>query len=125
MCTGIVHVFYCDRGCGSIVYKLKEAAPGYTCRQARANRRRGVCRTGIDWSYYDRTATESCLYCELYHGGEIPLLTAETCEEGTEWPEDMENVEDDVDVEDGGAVLTAEYNDDSDEDLEDGGVRLH
>ncbi|KAI0460132.1 hypothetical protein F5B21DRAFT_132845 [Xylaria acuta] len=91
MCTGIVHVYRCQQ-CNAVVYRLKEAAKGYTCYQARQNRRRGVCRTGIDYSHYDRLSEECCLFCEIYLGGEVSDLTAEICVQGGEpWPEDRED----------------------------------
>lgn len=76
-----------------MVYKLKEAAKGYTCHEARHNRRRGVCRTGIDYAHYDRISEDCCLFCEIYLGGEISNLMADTCNEGNEpWPEDADNI---------------------------------
>ncbi len=90
MCTGICHVYRCQ--CNSVVFKLKEAVKGYTCYQARINRQRGLCKTGIRWAYYDRVSEDSCLYCEIYLGGELSDLTAETCDQGGEpWPEDRED----------------------------------
>ncbi|KAI0486127.1 hypothetical protein F4859DRAFT_356617 [Xylaria cf. heliscus] len=91
MCTGIIHVYRCQE-CSAVVYKLREAAPGYTCHQARYNRHRGVCRTGIDYSFYDRISEEDCLFCEVYVGGEVSDLTADNCDEGDDpWPEDRED----------------------------------
>ncbi|KAI1432219.1 hypothetical protein GGR50DRAFT_622107 [Xylaria sp. CBS 124048] len=141
MCTGIVHIYTCcNPRCGGIVYKIKNAAPGYTCPQARLNRQRGVCRTGIAWSSYNHVADENCQYCELYClTTEISDFTAETCEEGTPWPEDAEDEEvhheesfaavvadvDEVDVEDGGAPIRSDDEDeDEDEDEQEGGVRI-
>ncbi|KAI1190127.1 hypothetical protein F5B17DRAFT_388776 [Nemania serpens] len=105
MCTGIVHVYRCQH-CSAAVYKLREAVKGYTCHQARRNKARGLCRTGISYVTYDRYAEDVCLYCELYLGAEITGLRAETCDEGGEpWPEDRE---DDIDVSEGGASLKQE-----------------
>ncbi|KAI1426884.1 hypothetical protein F5Y12DRAFT_239023 [Xylaria sp. FL1777] len=142
MCTGIVHVLRCVQ-CKSVVSKLKEAAPGYTCHQARKNRKRGLCRTGIDWATYDRVSEEDCLFCEIYLGGELSGLTADNCDEGGEpWPEDRE---DDVDFYDIEAlahersdnapftrhkakdddVADAGSDDDDDDDDEEGGAKLY
>ncbi|KAI1156722.1 hypothetical protein F4825DRAFT_402186 [Nemania diffusa] len=97
MCTGIIHVYRC-RQCNAVVYKLRRDGKGYyTCDQARQNGIRGMCSTGIDYAHYDRTAEESCLYCEIYLGDEVLNITAEICDEGDEpWPEDDEE---------GGALL--------------------
>ncbi|KAI0103672.1 hypothetical protein GGR51DRAFT_248888 [Nemania sp. FL0031] len=114
MCTGIAHVYRCPQ-CQAVVYKLKEAARGYTCYQARKNRRRGICRTGIDYSYYDRPAEELCLYCEIFD--EIRDITAEVCDEGSEpWLEDREDDIDDDD--DGGVSLNLEEEESEEEDEE-------
>ncbi|KAI1757229.1 hypothetical protein F4782DRAFT_525986 [Xylaria castorea] len=89
MCTGINNVFRCQQ-CSAVVYNLK-ATEGYTCYEARRHRRRGVCRTGIDYSHYDRVSEEYCLFCEIFLGGEISGLTAEICDEADEWQEDIED----------------------------------
>ncbi|GAW14423.1 hypothetical protein ANO14919_038250 [Xylariales sp. No.14919] len=108
MCTGIIHVYRCCR-CNAVIYKLKEAAKGYTCRQARSNCQRGICKKGIEWSHYDRTSDENCLFCEIYLGGETSELTANNCDEGGEpWAEDRED-----DVGGGTPVYEEEYPDDS------------
>ncbi|KAI8632459.1 hypothetical protein F5Y19DRAFT_364761 [Xylariaceae sp. FL1651] len=127
MCTGITHVLRCPQ-CNAVVLKLREACPGYTCHEAQNNCRRGVCRTGIEYTHYDRPAHEPCLYCELESGGDILRLTAETCDEGGEpWPED---VEEDVDDEEGGAplgednVTTKKACEHEEEDEEEGGAKL-
>ncbi|KAI1821653.1 hypothetical protein F4861DRAFT_446603 [Xylaria intraflava] len=124
MCTGIAYVYHCNRQhCGSVMYKLMEAAPGYTCPEARRNHRRGVCVNGIRWAYYDRVADEICLFCEVFGlGGEISGITAETCEEGTQWPEDNVDDNEDEDDQDGGASIHCE---DDDADVEEGGARIH
>ncbi|RYP53877.1 hypothetical protein DL768_001189 [Monosporascus sp. mg162] len=49
---------------------------------ARARGRRGLCRTGVEWSHYDRVSPDgACALCELgpliFGAG----LTAETCDE--------------------------------------------
>ncbi|TRX96601.1 hypothetical protein FHL15_002503 [Xylaria flabelliformis] len=91
MCTGIVHVFRCQQ-CNAVVCTLKEAAQGYTCYQARSNRGRGICGTGIDYAHYDRVSDDDCLFCEIYLSGEISNLTAEICSEAEEpWQEDIED----------------------------------
>ncbi|KAI1114428.1 hypothetical protein F5Y14DRAFT_450970 [Nemania sp. NC0429] len=99
MCTGIYHVFCC-RECDGVVYKLREAAKGYTCHQARRRGRRGICRTGIEYTHYSHQSEDLCLYCELYNGAEIRNVTAQNCELGDDqWPEDTEE---------GGALLHQE-----------------
>ncbi|KAI3322121.1 hypothetical protein HD806DRAFT_137787 [Xylariaceae sp. AK1471] len=127
MCTGIVHIFRCpQQSCRAVVFKLKEAAPGFTCYEARKNGRRGVCRTGIDWSHYDRISEEYCLWCEIEISGEVEDLTAQNCPEGGEpWPEDREVVED-VDEDEGGTSLLGEEEESEDEedDEEEGGAKV-
>ncbi|KAI1809236.1 hypothetical protein GGS20DRAFT_580872 [Poronia punctata] len=93
MCTGITHIFHC-RQCTGIVYKLQEACPGFTCRAARDNKRRGTCRDGIAYSRYHKLSDELCLSCDLEV--ELQFITmAESCPEGGEpWSED----DDDDDV---------------------------
>ncbi|RYP11373.1 hypothetical protein DL765_007803 [Monosporascus sp. GIB2] len=80
-----VHEAYsrrCAGGCRSIIFKDRHTVPGFTCRMARARGRRGLCRTGVEWSHYDRVSPdEACALCELgplIFGG---ALTAETCDE--------------------------------------------
>ncbi|RYP73644.1 hypothetical protein DL771_003532 [Monosporascus sp. 5C6A] len=91
MCTGVCWNVRCcnynnnrasSGGCRSIIFKDRHAVPGHTCRTARARGRRGLCRTGVEWSHYDRVSPdEACALCELgpliFGGG----LTAETCDE--------------------------------------------
>jgi len=72
------------------MYRIQDAAPGYTCHAARQNGQRGTCRNGIEYSRYDRRDTDDyCLWCEMEIARELLGLTAETCSEGGEpWPED-------------------------------------
>lgn len=103
---------------------MKEAAPGYTCHEARRNYRRGICRTGIEWAKYDRLADEECLWCEMMGvRGEIRGLNAWSCPEGGEpWVEDLDD-------EEGGVSLRVLYDYESeseseDEDEDEGGAKV-
>ncbi|KAI1332989.1 hypothetical protein F5Y16DRAFT_354536 [Xylariaceae sp. FL0255] len=93
MCTGIVHIFKCPC-CGGVVDKLKDACPGWTCREAQKHCKRGICRTGIEWAQYDKPADEMCIMCELRLEGVVAKMTVETCPEGGQpWPEDRAEAE--------------------------------
>ncbi|KAI1203861.1 hypothetical protein F5X97DRAFT_337766 [Nemania serpens] len=114
MCTGIIHIYRCKE-CRAAVYKLREAAKGYTCYQARGNRGRGLCRTGINYTSYDVFSEDLCLYCELYLSSEIRDLTSETCDEGGEpWLEDREG---DMDIS-GGGLQQESLDDESGDEVE-------
>ncbi|GAW27170.1 hypothetical protein SAMD00023353_7800320 [Rosellinia necatrix] len=121
MCTGIVHVYRCR--CGAVLYKIKDATRGFTCFTARKNGIRGVCRRGVEYSYYDRVSEENCLYCEIYLGTEPLNITADECDEGGEpWPEDSAVVSLlDQEREANGKDRRRK---DIDEDDEDGGVKV-
>ncbi|KAI0396707.1 hypothetical protein F5Y17DRAFT_418455 [Xylariaceae sp. FL0594] len=65
MCTGIMHSYRCTR-CNGLTHIMRDAAPGYTCPAARQNGLRGTCRTGVEYTRYDRWDGEDlCAWCEL------------------------------------------------------------
>ncbi|KAI1079150.1 hypothetical protein F5B20DRAFT_581569 [Whalleya microplaca] len=120
MCTGNCWVFRC-RGCGGVLAK-DHSLPGHTCHEAKRYRRRGLCRTGVEFAHYDKVANELCLMCELRE--EIGALTAETCPEGElevlpDEEEDYEVVDEEVDVDE-----EEDVDEDEDVDDEEGGVSL-
>ncbi|CAJ2512198.1 Uu.00g052130.m01.CDS01 [Anthostomella pinea] len=115
MCTGIAHNLKC-RACGTTIMKLRDATPGYTCREARAKGRRGVCRKGVEYAFYDRISDELCLMCELFSGdgNEMPC-SVEACDEACGvWEED---VVEDEDGEEGGALLLQDNGKDADKEI--------
>ncbi|KAI2618745.1 hypothetical protein GGR54DRAFT_640286 [Hypoxylon sp. NC1633] len=77
MCTCPEWDYHCKQ-CNTVVFKDR-SVPGHTCRAARYNGRRGVCRTGVEITVYHKVAAESCLPCEIRD--EVDALTAETCDE--------------------------------------------
>lgn len=59
---------------------------------ARENGLRGLCKTGIEYSFYNRQTEEQCASCEIY--GQMVYLSAETCPLGDgPWPEDKQGDE--------------------------------
>ncbi|KAI0972616.1 hypothetical protein F4678DRAFT_45604 [Xylaria arbuscula] len=128
MCTGIIQIDRCCQ-CNSVVFKLKDAVGGYTCRQARQYKLRGACKNGIKWSRYDRVSEEQCLFCEVYLSREIPKLNADNCNEGGQsWLEDRDAVADtnrEISVDRSNLIRANDEDDDSDDDEEEGGAKLY
>ncbi|KAI0176130.1 hypothetical protein GGR52DRAFT_539645 [Hypoxylon sp. FL1284] len=83
MCQGVCWNHHCP-GCGTVVYKdtfiadtLRRA--GHICKTAVRNRHLGCCRTGIQWWFQAKWASELCLMCELRE--DMDGMSAETCDE--------------------------------------------
>ncbi|KAI1804182.1 hypothetical protein F4811DRAFT_553187 [Daldinia bambusicola] len=72
MCTGTCWVYGCRR-CGGTVHKDTSVA-GHTCNAARRNRRRGCCRTGVEYTFYGKRSEELCALCEIV--GEVEMFFA-------------------------------------------------
>ncbi|KAI1104069.1 hypothetical protein F4804DRAFT_308141 [Jackrogersella minutella] len=105
MCTGICWVYRCC-GCGTVVLK-DTSVGGHTCHEARHNRKKGCCRTGVEFVFYERVAREACLLCEV--GEEIGRLDADTCDEAcSETRVGYCDGEDTDEEEEGGASLRGE-----------------
>ncbi|KAI1393998.1 uncharacterized protein F4822DRAFT_424455 [Hypoxylon trugodes] len=104
MCTGVRWVIRCCR-CWTIIMKNSNIA-GYTCHKAQMNRKKGCCRTGVEFTSYDRIGDELCVPCELEI--EIQVLDADTCDEGHSEERvgyDVDDCYDSEDEEEGGALL--------------------
>ncbi|OTB06260.1 hypothetical protein M426DRAFT_21057 [Hypoxylon sp. CI-4A] len=123
MCTGCSWQYHCPQ-CNTTIYKDNHVS-WYTCNQARSNRGRGICRTGIEYTYSDKLAAELCVMCEVE--AEIDGLDAETCKEafwGT-WPggsDVVTSVGVDVDTDEessGGSALWDEEEEEEEETVED------
>ncbi len=79
---------------------------GHTCKVARRIGRRGCCRTGVEFRYYDKDANELCIMCEVEEV--IAELNAETCDEAyseTRVGYNRDGDGDDSDDEEEGGVL--------------------
>ncbi|KAI0155033.1 hypothetical protein GGR57DRAFT_465814 [Xylariaceae sp. FL1272] len=86
MCTGVAHIMCCKQ-CGAAVEKRRDVCRGYTCREARRVKRRGICSTGIEFAWYRVMSEEMCLWCELR--AEILAIDAFTCDPAADqWEED-------------------------------------
>ncbi|OTA69102.1 hypothetical protein K449DRAFT_446662 [Hypoxylon sp. EC38] len=77
MCTGICWNLRCYQ-CEGVVMKDTRVS-GHVCYEARQNGKRGCCRTGVEYTFYDRIARELCIACELRFP--ISKLNADTCDE--------------------------------------------
>ncbi|KAI0117023.1 hypothetical protein F4814DRAFT_459230 [Daldinia grandis] len=74
MCTGMCWVYKCSQCRGTI---LKDTSvSGHTCKTARRNQSRGCCRTGIEFTFYEKDSDEMCGLCEIAE--EIDMVDAES-----------------------------------------------
>ncbi|KAI1462146.1 hypothetical protein F4805DRAFT_453377 [Annulohypoxylon moriforme] len=78
MCTGIGWTYRC-RACSTITLKNINVS-GHTCHEAVRAGKRGCCRTGIEYTFFDKVSNELCLLCEVK--GEIEKINALTIGEG-------------------------------------------
>ncbi|KAI1409203.1 hypothetical protein F5Y13DRAFT_203835 [Hypoxylon sp. FL1857] len=63
MCTGVCWKIRC-RDCATIVMKNTNIS-GHNCREARHNGKRGCCKTGVEFTFYDKISDELCVLCEV------------------------------------------------------------
>ncbi|KAI1143119.1 hypothetical protein F5Y05DRAFT_143244 [Hypoxylon sp. FL0543] len=110
MCTGVCWNIRCAV-CKTIILKDTHVS-GHNCREARRNAKRGCCKTGVEFTCYDRVSNEQCLLCEIK--SDIEALDAESCDPGMSetrvgYHHDKEE-DDDYEYED-------EYESESSEDL--------
>ncbi|KAI1169898.1 hypothetical protein F4777DRAFT_571284 [Nemania sp. FL0916] len=90
-------------------------------------RRRGICGTGIEYSWhYWKIAKDLCLYCEIFSGDELMDITADNCPLAGQRPDYRRaSVKDAWDDEDTWDDEDDEDSDDEDsDDDEEGGARV-
>ncbi|KAI2467170.1 hypothetical protein F4781DRAFT_403281 [Annulohypoxylon bovei var. microspora] len=77
MCTGVGWIYRC-RQCLTAILKDTNVS-GHTCHEAKRIRQRGCCRSGVEYTFFDKVSDELCILCEI--ADEVRSLDARTCGE--------------------------------------------